>query len=107
MTDTITVYASIGNSDDKLSQARWAEFAELFVAIVDANAKQLHGVWYSRPDAPWQNACVCFEIQNDVVLPALRFELAHLCAEFDQDSIAWAVAKTEFITAAKTEFITA
>jgi hypothetical protein len=26
MAEPLTVYASIGNSDDKLSQARWSEF---------------------------------------------------------------------------------
>jgi hypothetical protein len=91
----ITVYASIGNSDDKLTQARWSEFADLFVTIIRAHAVAIHGVWYSRPDAPFQNACVCFEVDEDAV--PLRLELTHLCAEFEQDSIAWAVATTEFI----------
>lgn len=91
-----TVYASIGNSDDRLTQRRWHEFADLFVTIIRAHASQVHGVWYSRPDAPWQNACVCFEISGDAI--PLRLELTHLAAEFDQDSIAWAVAPaTEFI----------
>jgi hypothetical protein len=96
---TITVYASIGNSDDKLTQRRWSEFADLFVTIIRAHAEQVHGVWYSRPDAPWQNACVCFEIGDDEI--PLRMELAHLAVEYEQDSIAWAeVDTTEFIEGA-------
>lgn len=92
----ITVYASIGNSDDKLTQKRWSEFADLFATMIQVHPTTVHGVWYSRPDAPFQNACACFEIAGHDV-PILRSELARLADEFDQDSIAWAVAQTEFI----------
>lgn len=82
-----TVYVSIGNSDDKLTQARWHEFADLFVSIMRAHAVQIFGIWYSRPDAPFQNACVAAEIIDEM---PCRMELAHLAHDFDQDSIAWA-----------------
>lgn len=94
--DTITVYVSIGNSDDKLSQAKWAHFhSAVHLTLLDADAK-LHGVWTSHATSPWQNACWCFDLRVDR-REALRAELAKLAAWYRQDSIAWAEAVTEFI----------
>lgn len=92
-----TVYASIGNSDDKLTQARWSEFHASFASEVRDYATAVHGAWLSAPDAPWQNACMCFEVDPADVAD-LKHALATLAAEFGQESIAWAeVSRTEFI----------
>ncbi|GAA4225994.1 hypothetical protein GCM10022254_09420 [Actinomadura meridiana] len=96
--EMITVYASIGNSDDKLTQTRWSGLAQRFVNEINQFASRIHGVWYSAPDSRYQNACVCFEITG-ARAPYLREYLAAACKDFDQDSIAWAVVQgTEFIT---------
>ena len=96
----LTVYVSVGNSDDKLSQKRWAELLEYVNAAIWAHADQIHGEWFSSPTAPFQNACVCFEISEQSA-EDLRDFLAAYADRYGQDSIAWAVAdKTEFITAA-------
>lgn len=93
----ITVYASIGNSDDKLTQFAWAAFIDDTSHAIDQFAEQIHGVWHSAPDAPWQNACICFEI-DETSVERLKGSLAQVAADFRQDSIAWAVvAETEFI----------
>lgn len=92
----ITVYASIGNSDDKLSQAQWSRFVEHFMALVHSHATQVHGEWYSAQQAPWQNACICFVLPETLV-GTLRERLTSLRQEYGQDSIAWAVATTTFI----------
>ena len=96
MTDLLTVYASIGNSDDKLTQQQWAEFHELFNTLVRAAAEHVHGDWHSVPNAPWQNACMCFEVTPEKA-ERLKQVLAEAAGEFRQDSIAWAVAETEFV----------
>lgn len=97
LSSVITVYASIGNSDDKLSQTRWANFAEEFVDAITQAAEQIYGVWYSEPSSPYQNACVAFAV-GSFVAEDLRATLARLRREYDQDSVAWAeVPKTEFI----------
>ena len=96
MPDLITVYVSIGNSDDKLSQARWHAFWVGFRRKVLDYAERVHGEWLSIGCAPYQNGCICIEIP----VPAeesLKAELRELAREFDQSSIAWAVAATEFI----------
>ena len=87
------VYISIGNSDDKLTQAQWCEFVQTVEESLESYP--LHGVWFSRPDARWQNACWCAEIP--AIAPDLRRELRQIAAEFNQDSITWAEARTEFL----------
>jgi len=94
---TRTVYASIGNSDDKLTQARWAAFHDKFTAAVRGQALQVYGDWSSPSTDPWQNACIAFEIGYETS-ERLQRDLAELAAEYDQDSIAWAEADTKFIT---------
>lgn len=95
----VTVYASVGNSDDKLSQRRWSNFITDFVTVVHHRADQVHGVWHSAPTEAFQNASVCFEIDDPTAARLLRPRLAQLAAEYGQDSIAWAeVATTRFIT---------
>lgn len=99
MGDTLTVYACIGNSDDKLTQARWSAFHRKFVALIRANASTIYGEWASASSSPWQNACVAFEI-DPVEAQALRHLLSLLAGEYGQDSISWAVAATTFLTPA-------
>lgn len=97
MADTLTVYVSIGNSDDKLTQQQWSEFQRQFRCLLRRYFVNSHGDWVSEPSSPWQNACFCLEIAESDASECKR-ELAALAEQFGQDSIAWAVApKTEFI----------
>lgn len=90
------VYVSIGNSDDKLPQSNWAEFQVALYDTVRKQAEQVHGVWYSDSTSEFQNACVCADVP-DALMWQLREELEGLAADFGQDSIALAIAQTEFI----------
>ncbi len=92
----ITVYISIGNSDDKLSQVEWSDFQTEVAYSVRSRAAMVHGEWFSGPRAQWQNACWCIEIAPEEV-DQLRFSLALHAKMFRQDSIAWAEAQTTFI----------
>jgi len=97
MPDTLTVYASIGNSDDKLTQTRWAELHAAFAAAIRDYTVTVHGSWLSNPAEPWQNACIAFEV-DAADAGDLKRELPLVAGRFGQDSIAWAeVADTEFI----------
>lgn len=99
------VYISIGNSDDRLTQAEWHRY---YVAVnlaihraAEAPLGAIHGQWLSEPASSWQNACWALQLPHDVVsIEHLKMRLAELAADFRQDSIAWAVAPdTEFIRA--------
>lgn len=95
-----TVYISIGNSDDKLTQQDWSRFVGLLRDIVRTEAGTVHGEWLSLPDSRWQNACWCVEVP-DAKRSGLRESLAGAAHYAHQDSIAWAeVASVDFITSA-------
>jgi hypothetical protein len=98
-----TVYITIGNSDDKLSQVEWYKFAadvdRAFNDAVKFEGARAHGRWYSLPNEPWQNACWCAEWDDglDHIVRLFKHRLAGLARDYRQDSIAWAEATTEFI----------
>jgi hypothetical protein len=92
----LTVYISIGNSDDKLTQREWSAFAAYVRGDVRRMAHRVHGDWASLPFAPWQNACWCIEIEPERV-GQLRTALREATRLYRQDSIAWAEAQTTFI----------
>ncbi len=91
-----TVYISIGNSDDKLTQGEWASFVTGVRALVTVNAPKVWGYWLSPPDAPWQNMCICAEVP-EAAAPALKAQLADLRRNYRQESVAWAEAVTEMV----------
>lgn len=93
------VYVSIGNSDDKLTQREWHDFVFAVDAVMHSG--RVHGQWYSRADAQWQNACWCVEFSGDVLIEYVKEHLRELAARFQQDSIAWADAKTIFLEPAE------
>jgi len=97
----ITAYVSIGNTDGKLSHAEWAEFhaltAELLTELGLNTA--VFGAWHSLPATPYVNACWAVQIPA-VHVDAVKDALARLAGKFRQDSIAFAVAETEFIAGA-------
>ncbi len=92
----MTIYVSIGNSDDKLTQFRWSCFQNDINRALVAVGADVHGQWYSAPDSPFQNACWCFEVLPTLV-KGLKARLEYLAENYEQDSIAWAQADTEFI----------
>jgi hypothetical protein len=96
----VIVMTAIGNSDNKLPQKLWAAFQlELRSTVLSADA-QIFGDWHSYPDSIYQNACICFELDDDKV-PEIKGELAALATIYGQDSIAWnELRQTEFLGSA-------
>lgn len=89
-----TIYASIGNTDNKLSQQEWARFWWNFRKLMSQMATEVHGVWLSEPSSSFQNGCIAIDTDTPVLL---RGALAELASEFKQDSIAVANASTVFV----------
>lgn len=97
-----TVYVSIGNSDGRLSQQRWAAFYSEVDHAVRCYAQKVFGAWVSESTQPWQNACWAFVPNVAMVTPdaprdALRRRLGAIAAKFGQDAITWAQAPVEMI----------
>jgi hypothetical protein len=94
----VTTYISIGNSDDRLTQHRWAWFWRRTDDAIRGAAEHVYGAFVSEPTQPYQNACwsvsVFSEDRDD-----LRSTLRAIAADFGQDSIAWCEADTELLSA--------
>lgn len=89
--------ASIGNSDDKLSQADWSVFIEEFRTAMRRYAEQVYGNWLSEPSDRYQNACMAIEVSPGSI-GALKMDLGEVRKAYSQDSVAFVVAeRTEFI----------
>lgn len=91
-----TAVVQIGNSDDKLSQARWAAFC------LDTQERlmvfgQLHFAGNSGATQTWQNACYVLELADPSDLGTMKNVLSLLAERYDQDSIAVTLGKTEFV----------
>ena len=97
--DPITVYVSIGNTDGKLSHAEWAEYWHLTDELLTqlGLTTATFGVWHSLPATPYVNACWAVQIPA-IHVDAVRDTLVRVASKFRQDSVAWAVAETEFLT---------
>lgn len=92
-----TIYVSIGNSDDKLPQAEWADFYLKVGAAIRATETTIHGEWLSHSAAPWQNACWAFTPPDARMKERLMDRLGEIASRYHQDSIAWAEAVTTFL----------
>ena len=96
----ITVYVSIGNSDDKLSQHEWSVMLKRTDDAIRDAAQAVHGYWLSDTASRWQNACWCFELDPELetLNARLRSTLGWIAHVHQQDSISWAeVGQQEFI----------
>lgn len=93
----ITVYVSVGNSDDRLTQQQYSGFVSLVDKVLDARVSRIHGAWVSESAAAYQNACWCVDVPEDHV-EFLRLDLSAVARQFRQDSIVWAEVKgTDFL----------
>jgi hypothetical protein len=92
----ITVYISVGNSDDRLTQQEWFTYLQVVDEAISETSERRHGLWYSASRSPFQNACWCVEL-TPTSARMLQDMLRDIRREFQQDSIAWAVATTEFV----------
>ena len=92
-----TVTIQIGNSDDKLSQKRWAEFSGELDDITNIEGIEVHFFGYSCPTRTWQNACVVANINDQQTMDRLLIHIKELREAFEQDSIAVTIGDTQFI----------
>lgn len=93
------VYVSIGNSDDKLSQAQWSRYVTDVQHLWEDYFPDLHlhGEWFSSPQSFYQNACWCIDFVGRIHQELVE-NLRTLAAKYHQESIAWAeVPETIFI----------
>lgn len=95
---------SIGNSDNKLTQAEWSAFVRRIDNIihVERTKYQVHFRGFSCGDEPWQNATWVVATEDWDTSMLIR-QLANAAHEFKQDSIFFLMGEGEFIPARKFE----
>jgi hypothetical protein len=91
-----TVTVQIGNSDGKLNQAQWSNFAEKVRLIIEKHAEIVHFSGCSHGLAKWQNAAWVFDCHEDDV-DLIKEYLSFEKGMYRQDSIAWTEGETFFI----------
>lgn len=100
----MTIYVSIGNSDDRLSQSRWASYYAqvdaLILSQVDAypDGGAVHGRFVTDPVSAYQSACWAIDLPDlRDARDDLREALAHLATAYEQDSVAWVEGPVQMI----------
>lgn len=100
-----TVYVTIGNSDDKLTQAEWARYYAAVDTLIRSSVSRVWGAWVSESTSRYQNACWAFSTLAVAAGPGsaewLRDELRLAARQHRQDSIAWVEGTAEFLSAAE------
>ena len=91
-----TVCIQIGNSDDKLSQKRWAAYVRSVDDITAEHECERHFFGGSLNWQPWQNACWVVAVDNNNLVEFLA-RLAATGTKYNQDSVAVTVGETQFI----------
>lgn len=108
----ITVYITIGNSDDKLAQYEWAKFFNDMEYFFRKTAIQVFAITHSLPNSEYQNAVFCgtfrkvfYDATNigngRPMANYIRDRLAAEAKEFKQDSIAMIVVPSEQVELVK------
>jgi hypothetical protein len=91
-----TVVVLIGNSDGKLAQYEWAEFAAQMDTVIGRSATKVHFEGGSAWDAPRQNACWVAEVPADRI-NALLTEVTEVGRTWRQESAAVLTGDTVFV----------
>lgn len=96
-----TMYVSIGNSDNKLTQKLWHDFCDHVERYVKAYAYKIHSVTFSLPNAPWQNAVFCFDVTQKVHANYLLGLFEEIASMYNQDAIAVTVVQATAVKMVK------
>ena len=91
-----TVVVLIGNSDGKLAQHEWAEFAAQMHTVIGRRTTKVHFKGGSAWDAPRQNACWVAEVPADRI-EAMLSEVAEVRRTWRQESAAVLTGDTVFV----------
>jgi hypothetical protein len=91
-----TIVVQIGNSDNKLPQAEWADFVRRVDAIIREHAKTVHFFGGTENWAAWQRVCWVFDCEG-AGSTDLKSRLTAARKEFRQDAAAFTEGETEFI----------
>jgi hypothetical protein len=91
-----TIVVQIGNSDNKLPQAEWAEFVRRVDGTIREHAQAVHFFGGTENWAAWQRVCWVFDCEQSR-LADLKNLVTSARKKFRQDAAAFTEGETEFI----------
>jgi len=97
VTEMKTIVVSIGNSDNKLTQSEWSQFVADVAKAIQQHTQKIHFFGGSPNWERWQNVAWLFDCQEENIA-FLKFSLAVLCRQYEQDSIAYIEGETVFLS---------
>jgi hypothetical protein len=91
-----TITLQIGNSDDRLSQARWSAFVAAMREVVAVHGREIH--FFGAPPnwEPWQNVAWVVTCQDEHI-PGFIAAVQAVRRDFGQDAVAWTEGETRFL----------
>jgi hypothetical protein len=92
----ITITIQIGNSDDKLTQAKWSEFVAEVNDLVEHYSLRVHFFGGAANWMPWQNVA-WIVVTEESELNAFVRDVKEVRLRYNQESVAWTLGKTDFI----------
>ena len=93
----INVAILIGNSDDRLTQAQWANYVNTMRHQISRHVEEIHCESLTASDSSRQSACFVVSTMNTASKSGLRSAVIQVRRQFNQDSVAWLEGKTELI----------
>ncbi len=91
-----TITVSIGNTDNKLTQAQWSEFVEHVNKAVLAFAKNVHFFGGSANWMPWQNVAWILDCEDEKIF-VFKETITFRRMQYNQESACFLESVSEFI----------
>lgn len=85
----MTITIQIGNSDDKLTQAKWANYVFDVATMVASHKCEVHFFACSAGSEIWQNAAWVIVCDDENERKLLKDSIATIREGYNQDSVAW------------------
>jgi hypothetical protein len=91
-----TICIQIGNSDDKLTQAKWSDFVAMVGNAILSHDAKVHFFGGAPTWERWQNVCWVIDCPDSKV-SLLRATLLGIRKVYLQESIGYLEGETEFL----------
>lgn len=93
----MTLYITIGNTDNKLDQQTWHTFTQHLYKLMLLHCHTIHGEFYTQSNTPYQTCCMSGELYNEYNSGDVEKAVSELAKNFNQDSIAMSIANTKLV----------
>lgn len=93
----MTLYITIGNTDNKLDQQCWHTFTQHLYSLMLFHCHTIHGEFHTQSNTPYQSCCMSGELNEELDLENIENSVSILARNFNQDSIAMSISETKLV----------